>query len=151
MLDRFHKMAEIVASIAIVASLIFVGIQVSQNTTATSSQTHQFLLQDETRTSELLITHPEVAALVLTGETNPEHLSEIEWARFSQFAMRRFGTWEAAHMNFEDGLVEPDMMEAWNAYFPLLLNKPGYRAFWQERRLTYYTGFRTHVETVLFP
>lgn len=34
MLDRFHKIAEIIASIAIVASLLFVGIQVNQNTAA---------------------------------------------------------------------------------------------------------------------
>lgn len=34
MLDRIHKISEIVAAFAIVASLIFVGVQVSQNTGA---------------------------------------------------------------------------------------------------------------------
>ena len=33
-LDRIHQVSEIVASVAIVASLIFVGTQVSQNTNA---------------------------------------------------------------------------------------------------------------------
>ena len=34
MLDRIHKISEIVAAFAIVASLIFVGVQVSQITGA---------------------------------------------------------------------------------------------------------------------
>jgi hypothetical protein len=34
MLDRIHKISEIVAAAAIVGSLIFVGIQMNQNTSA---------------------------------------------------------------------------------------------------------------------
>jgi hypothetical protein len=34
MLDRFHKVSEIIAAFAIVGSLVFVGLQVSQNTGA---------------------------------------------------------------------------------------------------------------------
>ena len=34
MLDRFHKLSEIVAAFAIVGSLIFVGLQMQQNTDA---------------------------------------------------------------------------------------------------------------------
>lgn len=34
MLDRIHKISEIIAAFAIVGSLIFVGIQVDQNTQA---------------------------------------------------------------------------------------------------------------------
>jgi hypothetical protein len=44
MLDRFHKISEIVASFAIVGSLIFVGIQVSQNTDATKISNAQAAL-----------------------------------------------------------------------------------------------------------
>ena len=35
MLDRFHKISEIIAAFALVASLLFVGVQISQNTDAT--------------------------------------------------------------------------------------------------------------------
>ena len=41
MLDRTHKISEIVGAIALVASLIFVGIQVNQNTSAMRTASHQ--------------------------------------------------------------------------------------------------------------
>ena len=41
MLDRFHKISEIIASFAIVGSLIFVGVQVSQNTSALQNSAAQ--------------------------------------------------------------------------------------------------------------
>jgi hypothetical protein len=41
MLDRIHKISEIVAAFAIVGSLIFVGVQVSQNTGALKTNAAQ--------------------------------------------------------------------------------------------------------------
>ena len=45
MLDRFHKISENVASFAIVGSLIFVGVQVNQNTNATRVSNAQAAMQ----------------------------------------------------------------------------------------------------------
>ena len=45
MLDRFHKISEIIAAFALVASLLFVGVQIRQNTDATRISNAQAAFQ----------------------------------------------------------------------------------------------------------
>jgi len=62
-LDRIHQISEIVASIAIVASLVFVGLQVNQNTNAlrnAAAQSNSESWQDLTLT---LATNPQLAEI----------------------------------------------------------------------------------------
>ena len=61
MLDRIHKIAEIVAAFAIVGSLIFVGIQMQQNTEAVRINTSQAGVEMWQATSLTMATNPELA------------------------------------------------------------------------------------------
>jgi hypothetical protein len=150
-LVQTYYIGELVAAVAVVASLLFVGLQVRQNTAATFSQTHQWVLQDETKAQELLIIHPEVASMIVKGEANPDQLSEMEWTRFSHYAFRRFGIWEATHLNHDGGLMTKDMLDVWNIYFSARLNKPGYQAYWRENRTIFFPTFRAYADAEVFP
>ena len=71
MLDQFHKVAEIVASFAIVGSLIFVGLQVSQNTTAVQVSNSQAATQFWTDAG-LAVANDRGLAEILVADRYPE-------------------------------------------------------------------------------
>jgi hypothetical protein len=81
-LSEFAQMAEIIAAIGVVVSLIFVGIGVRENTAtarATSSQSifdssRQFLLD--------IALSEDLSRIRMLGEVNVGDLSEHEAARF---------------------------------------------------------------------
>ena len=73
MLDRFHKVSEIVASFAIVGSLIFVGIQVNQNTNATRVSNAQAAMQVWSDHAMAMATSESLAQAYVAG-INPEIL-----------------------------------------------------------------------------
>ena len=64
MLDRFHKISEIIAAFAIVGSLVFVGIQLNQNTSALLVDSQQSAMAAWNDTSLAIATNERLAGLI---------------------------------------------------------------------------------------
>ena len=137
MLDRFHKISEIVAAFAIVGSLIFVGMQVNQNTGA--------LKMNATQTSA---TNWQNLSLALAGDAT---LSEA-WLEKSEGGMtvseiRLFNlisaTLKSMDLNYQqwlDGNLADDI------WFPLRATlvvqvrvQPYYEEFWNRTGGIFYS------------
>jgi hypothetical protein len=102
MLDRFHKMAEIIASIAIVGSLIFVGIQVNQNTDATRASNAQVAMQVWSDHAMAMATSESLAHTYMDG-IHPELL---EIANLTVNEVRINMWWSASVRSVESNYLE---------------------------------------------
>jgi len=72
MLDRFHKLSEIVAAFAIVGSLIFVGVQVNQNTSALRNSAAQANSDSWQNLTLALANNPKIAEVMAAAVITPE-------------------------------------------------------------------------------
>ena len=72
MLDRFHKISEIVAAFAIVGSLIFVGVQVNQNTSALRNSAAQANSDSWQNLTLALANNPKIAEVMAATIITPE-------------------------------------------------------------------------------
>ena len=77
-LSEWAHVAEITSAIAVVVSLIYIGLEVSQNTVAVKANTHQSMVDYGREQSEILLTNETLADLVEKGERNPETLTARE-------------------------------------------------------------------------
>ena len=73
MLDQFHKISEIVAAFAIVGSLIFVGLQVRQNTDALQNRAAQANSDSWQNLTLSLANNPKIAAVMAANTIVPEN------------------------------------------------------------------------------
>ena len=148
-LSEWAHVAEITSAIAVVVSLIYIGLEVNQNTAAVKANTHQSLVDYGWGQTEILLTNETLADLVKKGESNPEALTARERSQFYEYTSWRLATWESVFMNHEHGLVDGEVWRGWDGYYRLLtLNKPGYVEFWRDNRSAYYAPFMAYIDSL---
>jgi hypothetical protein len=120
-LSEWASIAEIVGAVAVVASLAYVALQINQNTVAIEASTRIGRLDYGRQQSQLLITEPGLAKLVLAAEKNADDLTEEEQLIFYEFTSWRLATWEMAYMDHIDGLMDEETWLGWDGYYRLFI------------------------------
>ena len=147
-LSEWANVAEIGSAFAVVISLVYVGLQVNQNTAAVKASTYQAMIDYGREQSEILVTDANLATLVKKGEDDPDLLTPHERSQFYEFTIWRMAMWELSFLNHDAGLVEDETWLAWDAYYRhLIANKPGYREFWRDNRESYDARFLAHYDS----
>jgi hypothetical protein len=85
--EAIGAVAEIVGATAVVASLLYLSVQVRQNTAAATTQTYDSVIAGFNSVNALVIAKDEVAGIFQRGTTDPSSLSDSEAIRFA-FLMR---------------------------------------------------------------
>jgi len=152
---RYKIAAEITSAAAVVLTLLFVGLEVREATRQTALNTqsnqvaaYQDLISQITQFNQLLL-DPQVAA-VFERMTDPDG----NWAEFSAVERRQARSLlyilvrhaDMAFYQFERGMLPEERLHS--ALRPLLsdMDKPIYRAFWEEASANQVPAFREYVE-----
>jgi hypothetical protein len=147
-LSDWASVAEIASAVAVVASLVYVGVEIRQNTAATQASTAQALLDYGRAHSDAFINNPDTAKLIDTGEVDPSSLTPLERRRFYEFTTWRFSVWELTFLNHAAGLVDDDLWSGWDAYFRRIISgKRGYSLFWSDTREQWDAGFMKYIDS----
>lgn len=136
-LQDWGVIAEIVAAIAVVLSLLFVAFTIKQNTAALQVAAWERILDRAEQSGQMLAESADLARIVFVGESDPDALTAEEYFRFRHFAGMRFGAWESVYGHYELGRIDLRTWELWHAYYLEILDSPGYRRVWLEVRQGY--------------
>ncbi len=146
-LSEWASVAEIAGAVAVVVTLVYLGVEVSQNTSAVKANTRQAMIDYGREQSEILVTNTALASLVSRGEEDPSSLTAHERQQFYEFTTWRLAMWETAYLNNEEGLLDDEMWLAWDGYYRLLVaDKIGYAAFWRDTRPQWHSRFMAHID-----
>ena len=86
--------AEIVGAVAVVISVVYLAMQVSEGNKELRSQSHYNALSLGSRPFEIELENAELAHIIRIGYDRPEELSEDEWYRFTLYQVMAFNAWE---------------------------------------------------------
>ena len=136
-LAEWASIAEIIGSIAVVASLIFVGLELRQ-----ASEQLQLISDIEADLSNASLSiriaeSPELSDLIYRGERDPESLSDQELDRFTNIALPRLAIWENTYDSYLIGNLSESDWKAWDTFYRARWNWPGYKYIY----LKYQIGF----------
>lgn len=149
-LSKWANVAEIASAVAIVGSLVYIAVQINQNTVAIEASTQQDVLNYGREQAELLITQPGLAKFVIEAEKDAKNLTEEERLRFYEFTSWRLATWEIAHAAHVQGIMAEEMWLAWDGYYLLIVEgKPGYIQFFEDTRPQWDARFMKHIDDVM--
>ena len=109
--------AEIIGTIGIIVSLVFVAYTVNSNTNAVkASQTN--VVYEASRQIELAVaSDPEWAGIVLRGRSHAEQLTEIEQFRYDSYLVMVLDSWDHLLDRYSDGLMDEGQIDGWDEYF----------------------------------
>lgn len=112
-LRDWASIAEIIGTIAVVISLLFVAYSINHNTAVLQSLNDNLLYEYDDRSIDAVLTDPSMAAILVKLD-NAETLSDIQRERFEQYRVRTVNMWELAHDRYVDGLFPEDKWHGWS-------------------------------------
>ena len=148
-LSHWASVAEILGAGAIIVSLIYVALQIDQNTVAIEVSSNQGRLAYGREQSELLLTNPDLVDLIFKGEKSVESLTDKEKFLFYEYTTWRIAAWEMTYVENLDGIIDEQLWKAWDGYFHLLIDgKPGYQTFFNDTRPQWDSRFMRHIDAI---
>jgi len=144
-LEQIALIASIISSLAVIASLIFVGIQLRQNSLATRMMTAQINTQMMIENFGRVIDHPDIAA-IFSGERAADTVTPSEALRIGNMFGATFRHFEMLHMHQRYGIHELEMWQASEARVQERIVNPIIRGWWETSRSSYGPSFVAYID-----
>ena len=145
-LPEWAHIAEIIGSIVIVLSLVYVAFELGHNTNSLQQSSYQAALETLATGDMMLAENADMHQLVKSAETDPNSISDTEWSRFKHYTMPRIGVWEYSFLGYEAGAIADEHWLAMDGYFGSIYCQPGYERFFSEASIAFAPDFLDYIE-----
>lgn len=143
------SIAEVIGAVAIVISLIYVGVQVTDSTRAVRSASANETAAAMSSWYLELGTNPQASQIFRAGISNPESLSPDE---LFQFVMQLQGLnlqFQAAYYLAQEGTLDVELQESLTNTILGVKDQPGFRLYWGQRKDLFKRDFSEYVDNLL--
>ena len=124
--ERRRDLFEAIGLLAIVASLVFLAIEIGQNTNALHGQSRQSVLEAAQNELFLLVENPEISlSVVKEGPLTPEENVMLDAYLAATLRAREY-----AYLQFQDGAIDEEQWNAELAVAKSILNAERVRRWW---------------------
>jgi len=145
-IQDWGAISEMVGAIAIVVSLIYVGVQLRQNTRATRVSTSQAFVQTYGGMVSPLMQEPAFRDIYWRGLAGLSNLHGSELAAFGAWTGHTIRGWESFYFQWKARAFEDQIWSGWKQQFLDLFGYPGVQEVWTIRRRHFSEEFREFVE-----
>ena len=148
-LSEAANWAEIVSALGLVISLIYVGIQVTDNTSAMRSETASNASTEFIDWYTHMSGDPELMDVWLRGVTEPDSLDEQESLRFVFLLHIIMLQFQNNYYLVEEGTLDEKMLLAINNTLSTIRGTPGFAMYWSLRRDLFNPEYQAFVEQLM--
>ena len=148
-LNDLANLGQIIGALAVVISLIYVALQIRQNTNAIRSATAQTVHEHFANWYQLIAADAELAQIAANGLRDYSSLSEQERVRFIATFMSFISYSQNAFLKWREGLLKPALWLGWEQVMMNLFGAPGGKVLWKERSYLFGEEFRRYIENDL--
>jgi len=145
-LEQLYFIGEIVATIAVIASLIYVGRQVKENTVATRATAAQAMAGTMNGYVGLINSSTNLADVLHRGATGMHKLQGGEIIQFGAFLDQMYINSEAVYYQWRDGVLDERLWDTYRHVIVDMMSQEGTRDWWQQRRHWFGDQFSTALE-----
>ena len=148
-------MRELMSTVTVVLGLIFVGLEMRQNTLAIRGQTRNAMAENAMEYLGWQATSggslPEVEAKLRSSGL--DQLTEAEWIQFAAFIGAQMREWENSHYQNKVGLFTEAEYEArkgvWRERLTANASRAGYERMWLGARERFAPDFREEIDAII--
>lgn len=126
-LEAFYYISQIIASIAVLASLIYLAQQTRQTARNQRTLMHENRMQTISKDIELIV-DPEFAPIWIRGSAGDPSLTDVELIRFQFFCQLWLVQWEERFRQFREGMLDADRWRTSENTIRSWLTQPGQAA-----------------------
>jgi len=145
-LERIALIAEIFGGLAVIVSVIYLAIQISDNNRLLRSQSHYNALEVTQRPLEVMLESEGLVSKIQACENDPEAVSDAVWALCANFILMQANGWEYTYYQHQDKTVPASFWEGVDAYMTNeARTKPSWARFWLETSDAFGEPFKSYV------
>ena len=142
------SIGELIGALAVIFSLIYLGIQIRQNTKAVRIQTYQAIMDSSNRLGDSLA-EQDVDFIYRKGRKDPDSCSEEEMAQFMLIAGQVVNLYEGLYLHHQSGAIDDDFFSNRWKTFHRILHQPGFRQMWERAGDYYAISFTRAVDGLM--
>jgi hypothetical protein len=147
-LEEINYTAEIIASIAVIASLIYIGREVSQNTAAMRTAAAQASVNAVNDYVGLINSADKLADILHEGARGLSSLQGGDLIRFMAFNEQSFIACQSYYLQWKDGTLDDRLWQLHRQTALEQLSQPGQQEFWSLRRHWFFPEFVDYIENL---
>jgi len=145
--EAIGAIGEIVGALAVVVSLVYLGLQIrTQNNETQMSSVHDIL--EALRNEVSAFKNSENATLYAKGTADFDCLSDAEQIQYIALSLGPMRVWEEAYLQYVSGRLEEKTWNALRAQYVDIRSAPGPERVWQLRKHTFSEDFREYSDAL---
>ena len=133
---------------AVLLGLIFVGLELKQNTEAVESQTSQGLLELANQANNQIASDQQLAGLILRVNKGVDVLNELETLQYSRFVHSEMNIWEHAFFSHANGTMHSDLWNGYDMAYRRFFCEAWSKEVWRKIEGGFSEQFKTHVNKI---
>ena len=145
-LEQIYFVGQTISAIAVVLSLIYVGFQIKQNTTATQTASAQAHVNAHTEFVGLINSSSTLADVLHQGANGISALKEGDIIRYMSFHDLAFVSFQSSHLQWITGSLNDALWGTYKQAFIDTLQQKGPQEWWALRRHRYDQEFQDYVD-----
>jgi hypothetical protein len=148
-LQTLANIGEIVGAITVVLSLIYLAVQIRQNTQAQRSENYSRALDRLAAMQSSMAQDPEFAKMFSKGAVGTEQLTSRDRVRFTWSCYEAFGAFEFMFHASRTDAIPDEVWKRWSAAVAWWLTFPGVQTWWATKPTPFTDSFTSFVESLL--
>ena len=146
-IESMANYADVIAGIAVIVSLIYVGVQIRRNTKSSLSQTNQAAHESMANVSLEVAKNQDLAVFFRRGLIAFDQLTDDEEFQFLLLMVTVFRRFENIFYQHNKGLLEDDLWEGYKQSNLIYFFTDGGQAFWKQRQHTFSENYRNFLDS----
>ena len=147
-LENINYVAQTVGVAAILVSMIFVSVQIRQNTRALKATSHHAITDSFNALNALIISDQNVARLWRLGMAGST-LDEDERTSVNFMTIAYMRIFETLYYQFGTGALEPKLFEAELNTLKWTVTNPGFMAWWPANPISFSAEYRAFIDGLI--
>jgi hypothetical protein len=147
--EALGAIANLLAAVGVIATLIYLSIQIRQNTKAVRSSSIQNLVQSFSTTAQAAVENEHIIPLLLKGNAGADALTETERAQLHFWFIMTFRRFEGVYFQRDLGIVDADVIDGFERSHLAVLASKGAQDWWATSKGIFNSGFVRYVEQLL--
>ena len=142
--DALGAIGELVGAAAVVLTLGYLAVQIRQGSKSSRQQSYYDLVTRRTNLLNKMVESDYVTAIVIIGMRG-DAMKEIEAQRFTSWSLNYVSHMQDVYLQWRAGLVEENVWLAERQFLAVLVELPGFAAWWQVATQYYLPEFISEV------
>ena len=147
-LESIYYIGQTVAVVALLLSIVFVGLQIRQNTRALKATSHHAITDSFNQINALIGTDAKAGRIWRLDLSTPEELDEDEQMSFAYLCLGYMRIFETLYYQNLNGTMEPQLFESEKRSLEWAMSHESFRNWWVNNPISFSNEFRTFIDAI---